>query len=103
AQMRNLLGPSLFKTPNVAGALRAAASAQGLDPVEIERQSDVSPLMEGLYIKVEEDGVVRERFKFVRADFVTRIADSESHWLSRPILANQLRPGANIFDTGGAA
>ncbi len=57
--------------------------------------------MEGLYLKVEEGGVVQARYKFVRQDFVTRITDSDSHWLSRPIVPNQLREGADIFSSAG--
>jgi len=47
--------------------------------------------MEGLYLKVEEVGAVRGRYKYVRQDFLSRVADSESHWLDRPILPNGLR------------
>jgi hypothetical protein len=97
AQLTSLLGASAFKTGRVRQCLRAAALRQKLDADEIERQTDLSPLMEGLYIKVEEDGVVRERYKFVRHDFVTRITDADSHWLMRPIIANELCAGADIF------
>ena len=47
-------------------------------------ETDASGLMEGLYIKVEEDGVVRERYKFVRRDFLQTVIDSGSHWMERP-------------------
>jgi hypothetical protein len=46
--------------------------------------------MEGLYIKVEEDGQVLQRYKYVRASFLTTVIDSGSHWLSRPIVPNRL-------------
>ncbi len=46
--------------------------------------------MEGLYLKVEEDGVVTERYKWVRASFLTEILDSGTHWADRPITPNQL-------------
>lgn len=46
--------------------------------------------MEGLYIKVEQDGVVLERYKWVRASFLTEILDSGSHWADRPIVPNRL-------------
>ena len=52
--------------------------------------------MEGLYIKIEEDGRVVDRFKYVRADFVASVIDSESHWQSRPILPNQLRQNVSL-------
>ena len=46
--------------------------------------------MEGLYIKIEENGAVAARYKFVRADFLIRVLDSGSHWLRRPIIPNSL-------------
>jgi hypothetical protein len=53
--------------------------------------------MEGLYIKVEEAEIVRARYKFVRASFLTAVSQSGSHWLSRPIIPNQLAAGVDIF------
>jgi hypothetical protein len=53
--------------------------------------------MEGLYIKVEEEGHVIERFKFVRASFLTVVHDSNSHWQSRPIIPNRLADGIDLF------
>jgi hypothetical protein len=96
-QLKAFVGNSAFKTAACNAALEAAALRAGVDPKESAMQSDASPLMEGLYIKVEEGGVVKERYKFVRPDFVTRILDSESHWLSRPIVQNKLAPDADIF------
>ncbi|HZS43587.1 MAG TPA: DNA ligase, partial [Blastocatellia bacterium] len=60
-------------------------------------QTDPSDLMEGLYIKVEEQGRVVERYKFIRESFLTAVIDSETHWLDRPIIPNQLREGVDIF------
>ena len=101
--LTGLLGPSLFKTTAAPACLRAAALDMNLDPADIQRQTDLSPLMEGLYIKVEEDGSVQARYKFVRQDFITRIADADEHWLMRPIIPNQLAPGVDIFATPGGA
>jgi hypothetical protein len=60
-------------------------------------ETDSSSLAEGLYIKWEEDGEVKGRYKFVRSSFLTAILDSGSHWQSRPILPNLLREGSEIF------
>jgi hypothetical protein len=97
SQLRSLLTDSAFKTRNCSQALRDSAERLGLDPEEIASQTDPSPSMEGLYIKVEEEGVVTARYKFVRHDFLTRIVDAESHWLARPIVPNLLAPGVDIF------
>jgi hypothetical protein len=96
-----LLGPSLYKGPTWRESLSAAARARGLDPEQIGKETDPSDLMEGLYIKVEEGGHVVERYKFIRASFLTTVLDSGSHWLRRPILPNQLDFGVDLF--GGAA
>ena len=56
--------------------------------------------MEGLYIKVEEDGAVVTRYKFIRADFLATVLQSGSHWLDRPIMPNGLREGTDIYEEG---
>jgi hypothetical protein len=92
-----LIGPSLYKSPTWRESLHAAALARGLDPDQTRKETDTSDLMEGLYIKVEEGGQVAQRYKFIRASFLTTVLDSGSHWLRRPILPNQLRPGVDLF------
>ena len=46
--------------------------------------------MEGLYIKIEENGQVVERLKFVRPSFTQTVKVSPTHWLDRPIVPNGL-------------
>ena len=46
-------------TPDAADRLRAHAVRLGLDPAAVLRQSDTTGRMEGLYIKVEQDGPKR--------------------------------------------
>jgi hypothetical protein len=50
--------------------------------------------MEGLYIKVEQDGETVDRYKWVRPSFLTAILDSGGHWASRPIVPNGLADSA---------
>lgn len=90
-----LVAPSLYKSARWRDALRAAAG--DLDPDRVRQQTDPSDDAEGLYIKVEEDGVVSERYKWIRASFLTSVVDSGSHWLARPIVPNQLAPGVDLF------
>jgi hypothetical protein len=97
SQLRGLLGPSHFKTLGHVENLRRTAERHGLDPEQVQRETDPSPRMEGLYLKIEADGVVAERLKFVRHDFVTAIADAGRHWLDRPIVPNGLRDGVDLF------
>jgi hypothetical protein len=63
-----------------------------------QREIDPTATMEGLYIKVEENGTVVDRFKFVRANFLTTVMASETHWLNRPIIANLLAEGIDLFE-----
>jgi hypothetical protein len=95
-----LTGPSAFVSGSLVERLRVAASARGLDPEQALRESDLSGLMEGLYIKVEKDGAVVERYKYVRAGFLQTVFDSESHWMDRPLIPNQLAPGVSLWDGG---
>jgi hypothetical protein len=76
---------------------------QGIELVQ--RQTDNSDLSEGLYIKVEVEGRVAGRYKFVRASFLQAVFDSGSHWMDRPIIPNRLSEGCDIWldrcrDTG---
>ena len=67
-----------------------ASEKLGLEPDRQCRETDSSKLMEGLYIKIEEDGQVVDRLKYVRASFVQTVEVSETHWLDRPIVPNGL-------------
>ena len=61
-----------------------------IDPERQISETDPSMLMEGLYIKIEENGAVTERVKFVRASFLQCVNESQSHWQHRPIVPNQV-------------
>lgn len=90
AALTALAGPSRCRTPHWRDALRAAAAAGGADPGRVAAETDSCEEMEGLYIKVEEDGQTVGRYKWVRPSFLTAILDAGTHWLDRPIVANGL-------------
>jgi hypothetical protein len=96
-ELTHLIGPSHFIAPNFLDRLRAICEERGLDVDKAFKGTDLSGLMEGLYIKVEEDGEVKERYKYVRADFLQMITSSDEHWLDRPIIPNQLRADVTLF------
>jgi hypothetical protein len=96
ASLRELVGPSAFIAEGHLERLRAACLARGLDPARAQGETDPSLLMEGLYLKLEEEGEVRGRYKLIRASFLQSVLRAEGHWLDRPILPNQLAPGARI-------
>ena len=92
------LGTSCYITPDHIAHLRAAAEREGLDADRVCRETDHRPLMEGLYIKAEENGEVTDRMKYVRATFLQVVEESQTHWLERPIVPNGLcRPVEDLF------
>jgi hypothetical protein len=99
-ELTRLLGPSAFITPEHFRHLQEECEQRGLDPDRILRETDRSADMEGLYIKVEEDGIVTGRYKYIRPSFLTAVFSAEGHWLNRPIVANLLREGVDLFDVG---
>jgi hypothetical protein len=86
-----MVAHSLYKSPRWRDRL-------GTDE-RVVRETDLSDLAEGLYVKVE-DPVTRRvlaRYKWIRASFLTAVVDSGSHWLARPIVPNQLADGVELF------
>ena len=96
--LTDLIGQSNYITDGHMERLRAYCEKAGGDADKRCAETDPSILMEGLYIKIERDGEVIERMKYVRAAFLQCVFQSDSHWLSRPIIPNQLSfPFENIF------
>ena len=92
------LGPSRYVTGNQRENLKNAAEKLGLDAERICEESELSGMMEGLYIKIEEDSRVTHRMKFVRAAFMQTMNLSETHWIDKPIIPNQLAvPAETLF------
>ncbi len=104
-RFEEFIGPSNFKSPGWRDTLREQVQSLGFDWDLVWRHTDHSDLMEGLYIKWEEDGVVKGRYKFVRHDFVSLIVSNDEHHDNLPPVPNRLAPGVDLFsDTlGGAA
>jgi hypothetical protein len=95
--LTKLIGPSRFQSDDWRAALASEAAARRCDAERIARQTDKSGLMEGLYLKIEADGAVTQRLKYVRWDFLAAVFAAESHVNDYPLLPNQLRAGVDIF------
>lgn len=95
--LRDMVGPSHFIAPDALRRLEAICQEKGLDAGRVLAETDQSGLMEGLYIKVEEDSTVQERYKYVRGGFLQTVLSANSHWLDRPIIPNGLRADAALF------
>lgn len=87
-EMLELLGPSHYISDKHIEHLRETARREKQDEDRICRETDASTAMEGLYIKVEENGEVTARAKYVRQSFLQTVEQSGSHWLNRPIIPN---------------
>jgi hypothetical protein len=97
--LERLISRSRYQSDSWAERLDATLRERGLDVERVRAETDPHGAMEGLYIKVEADGVVVRRAKLVRATFATSVLESASHWSSRPIVPNLLRPGIDLFPT----
>ena len=86
----SLLGKSNYISENKTQTLRQTSEKLGLDVERQVRETDASDTMEGLYIKIEENGHVIDRLKYVRASFTQTVDVSQTHWLDRPIVPNGL-------------
>jgi hypothetical protein len=92
-----IVAASLYKSARWRDRLREVAEHARVDVDTAIAETDPSDAAEGLYVKIEEAGVVVDRFKWIRASFLTAVVDSNSHWLARPIVPNQLAPGVDLF------
>jgi hypothetical protein len=95
--LTSLVRGSLFKSEDWSNRLAHAAQGRDIDVARVVRETDPSDQMEGLYVKIEEEGRVVGRFKYVRRGFLTSVVDSGTHWLNRPIVPNELQPGVDLF------
>jgi len=94
-----LVADALYKSARWRERLRQVALDAYLDADRVAAETDPETAAEGLYIKVEDParGVVIDRYKWIRASFLSAVVDSGSHWLSRPIVPNQLAEGVDLF------
>lgn len=98
-EMLKLLGQSNYVTGNQRENLYRAAVKLGLDAERSCNETELSGFMEGLYIKVEENGQVADRMKYVRTAFLQCVDFSENHWIDRPIIPNRLAvPTETLFE-----
>ncbi|MBZ5521047.1 MAG: RNA ligase family protein [Acidobacteriia bacterium] len=89
----------LAGSPVMSAPVLATGSVKTFEGLIGRSRCSSSESMEGLYIKWEEGGQVRERYKYVRGSFLQAVADSEEHWMDRPIVPNRLRAGVDVFQS----
>lgn len=89
-QITNLVGKTKFQSPEWQDKLRAKCNLLGADFETVLQQTDKSGMMEGLYIKQEDDLQVTGRYKFIRYEFLDTILTSGSHVRDRLPIYNSL-------------
>ncbi len=97
ADITRLIGHSNFISAEPAKSLQEQCEKYGVDAGRTREQTDLGGIMEGIYIKVEEGDYTVDRLKYVRNSFLNSILDSESHWMNRPLVANRLAEGVDLF------
>lgn len=91
------VGLSAFISEEAYGKLNADLTSKNVTEKDVLLSFNTDMLMEGLYVKWEEDGIVKGRYKYVRGNFVQTILDSGQHWKDRPSIANLLKDGCGMF------
>ncbi|OVE82320.1 hypothetical protein BVY04_01375 [bacterium M21] len=76
-ELIELIQQSGFIDDGHIGTLGDYCRETDLDVDRAFRETDMSHLMEGLYIKHEEEGCVVGRYKYVRASFLTAVVNAE--------------------------
>ena len=87
-QLTNLVGESLYQSKFWRANLWAACDKMRRPLKTVLEQTDQSGLMEGLYIKHEDDNQVLGRYKYVRLEFLDTILKSGSHLMDRKPIHN---------------
>jgi hypothetical protein len=96
-RFEDFIRPSRFKTAGWRERLRQTSDRLGFDWNVVWKHTDHSDLSEGVYIKWEEDGEVKGRYKFVRPDFVSLIVANDEHHENLPPVPNLLAEGVDLF------
>ncbi len=84
------LKKSNYISENHLNNLYNEAIKQKVDPNDVINKTDNTKLMEGLYIKVEENGQVILRTKYVRTGFSQIASIDDTNWLQRKVIPNKL-------------
>lgn len=88
SQLTGLIGKPLYQTDMWQTMLSHKCEMLDQDLDKVLGQTDQSGLMEGLYIKHEDDNQVVGRYKYVRLEFLNTILNSGSHLIDRGPIRN---------------
>lgn len=94
-QITQLVGKTKFQSQKWQQNLESKASFVKANIDKVRQETDQSGLMEGLYIKQEDDFKVIGRYKYVRYDFLQCILNSGTHLIDRLPIYNSLEDLSN--------
>jgi hypothetical protein len=89
-QITGLVGRSKYQSAFWQNKLQDKCNMYGFPFIKVLSETDESGMMEGLYIKHEDDFQVLNRYKYVRYDFLQKILNSGSHLIDRVPVYNNL-------------
>lgn len=92
-QIVSLIRKSKFQSEKWQEALQSQCHRMNQSLDKILKETDCSELMEGLYIKHEDDKQVIARYKYVRYEFVKLIVNMGSHLIDREPVYNTVLGG----------
>lgn len=87
----DLVGKPKYQSDNWRKSMQDVCEKSNYDVSATLQETDASNLMEGLYIKHEDEGQVLARYKFVRFEFVNKIINSGTHIKDRALIRNQVK------------
>ena len=88
-EILSLLQKSAYVSPDFEQNLKNACAVAGVNYEQTLLETDLTPLMEGLYIKVESGGAVTKRVKFVRNNYKQIV--TQGRWIDKTIIPNKLK------------
>ncbi|WNO10851.1 RNA ligase family protein [Teredinibacter sp. KSP-S5-2] len=92
SELEALVGASAFISSESLARLKAnVEGVASVDSGRVLEETDLTGLMEGLYIKVEKDSYVQERYKYIRYEFLSKILSSNTHWRARVQVTNAVK------------
>jgi hypothetical protein len=99
-QITQLVGKTQFQSEKWKETLQDKCLMMGANLEKVLRETDQSGMMEGLYIKHEDDLQVIGRYKYIRYDFLQAILNSGSHLINRIPVYNNLAGDKFSFNLG---
>lgn len=97
SQIISLAGKSLYINDNWKNILELKCNMGHFDLDKILQETEQNDLMEGLYIKYEDDNKVLDRYKYVRYNFLKTILNSKTHIIDREFMSNELGVNSQCY------